>query len=391
MLICLIQGGLWVGSGSSEYYGPHYLLEEDVLLVTLNHRLGFFGFTSKPDKSIGNAGFKDQSLALAWIQDHIHHFGGDKDLVTLMGDSAGALSVAMHLASSMSRNYFHRAFLMSGGLLPQKEFPKEQDYLITKLAKSIGCADNQDEFDCVNRTDATTIVQKMFAVFEFGSNHPIYPLLPVLETEQTPAKQRFIDRDPFELFASGNFAKIPIIVTVTKDEFKLLGIDLFRKRDDLVEFVEHFERAAPSCYIYKPNETVSKELYREYVKYSLTDTANQYELFKGVSQVKTAYNSIFFYRKIEIPDNTSFSHISQGFSDSLMYFPQYRLCQLTKNYTDVYFMKFEYRGSFSNLHCDPAELGGDICDSTCSTLFEASFSSLTKNISNNIFNRNHRR
>lgn len=134
--IFIHPGGLYILSGSSSYFGPEYLLEEDIVLITLNYRLAHFGFTSIGSKeAIENAGFKDQVLVLKWVQNYIDHFGGDKNLVTLMGESAGALSISLHLVSPMSQNLFHRAFMMSSRMLPQVEIPAEQKFLIKRSAE----------------------------------------------------------------------------------------------------------------------------------------------------------------------------------------------------------------------------------------------------------------
>lgn len=90
VIVFIHPGGFYVLDGRSDSFGPEYLMEKDIVLVTFNYRLAFFGFTSLgTNQSIGNAGFKDQALVLKWISDHIHHFGGDSRCVTLMGDSAG--------------------------------------------------------------------------------------------------------------------------------------------------------------------------------------------------------------------------------------------------------------------------------------------------------------
>lgn len=254
--------------------------------------MAFFGFTSiGPDEPISNAGFKDQALALAWVQDHIHHFGGDKSCVTIMGYSAGALSIALHLVSPMSRHHFHRAFIMSGGILPQEKFPKEQKHLIAKLSKLIGCTpENEDDFSCVNRTDTATITNKLRKIFDFGYDNPMYPWLPILESERIPSEQRFLDRDPFESLRNGDFAKVPILLSVTKDEFGASGMRLMEKQDDLNELLEHFRRVAPICFLYDANDTVSDELYRYYVKHNLVDTKHSFGLYKGLIQV--TYNDV---------------------------------------------------------------------------------------------------
>jgi len=84
-VIVFIHGGSWyLGSGSE--YGPSYLLEEDVILVTMNYRLGVLGFLSTGDDVLpGNNGLKDQALALKWVHANIKEFGGDPGRVTIMG------------------------------------------------------------------------------------------------------------------------------------------------------------------------------------------------------------------------------------------------------------------------------------------------------------------
>lgn len=83
-------GGFATGSGNNFLYGPDFLLEQDVILVTLNYRLGAFGFLSLNTKNYsGNMGLKDQQMALKWTHRNIGAFGGDRRRITLMGHSAG--------------------------------------------------------------------------------------------------------------------------------------------------------------------------------------------------------------------------------------------------------------------------------------------------------------
>lgn len=168
VIVFIHPGGLYVGSGSSANYGPEYLMEEDLVLVTFNYRLAFFGFTSiGSDEAIGNAGFKDQALVLKWVHDHIRYFGGDPNCVTLMGDSAGAMSVTLHMVSPLSRHLFHRAFVMSGGILPQAKSPSAQPQLISKLAQLIGCPDHDNAFECVKKADTMPITNNLDGIIQF--------------------------------------------------------------------------------------------------------------------------------------------------------------------------------------------------------------------------------
>lgn len=83
-------GGFTEWSGNDNLFGPDFLVENDVILVTHNYRLGVLGFLSfdTPDYS-GNMGLKDQQLALKWIHENIKHFGGDNNRITVFGESAG--------------------------------------------------------------------------------------------------------------------------------------------------------------------------------------------------------------------------------------------------------------------------------------------------------------
>ncbi|XP_052870996.1 juvenile hormone esterase [Anopheles cruzii] len=115
-VMVFIHGGAFLfGSGNSDCYSPEYLLQEDVVVVTLNYRLGSLGFLHLPSQGVeGNAGLKDQLMVLKWVKQNITNFNGDPNNVTLFGESAGAASVHLHLLSPVSQPYFHRVICQSG-------------------------------------------------------------------------------------------------------------------------------------------------------------------------------------------------------------------------------------------------------------------------------------
>lgn len=105
-VIVFIHGGGYLFGGGS-LLGPAYFLDNDVLLVTFNYRLGALGFLSTGDEaSPGNNGMKDQAMALRWVRDNIEQFGGDPDRITFMGQSAGASAVGLHLMSPLSKGTY---------------------------------------------------------------------------------------------------------------------------------------------------------------------------------------------------------------------------------------------------------------------------------------------
>lgn len=86
-----IHGGVYIeGAGDDYFFGPDFIIEKGTILVTINYRLGIFGFLSlNSTEHSGNMGLKDQQLALKWIHSNIHQFGGDNNRITIFGESAG--------------------------------------------------------------------------------------------------------------------------------------------------------------------------------------------------------------------------------------------------------------------------------------------------------------
>lgn len=138
-VVVYIHGGAFQ-LGSASDHKPHLLMEQDIVLVTLNYRLGVFGFLSVGTyHHPGNLAFKDQVLALKWVKNNIAKFGGDPDVVTLMGNSAGAFSVTAHMVSPMSKGLFHRVIAFSGAIVWQKKLETSYLDLARKLAAKMDC------------------------------------------------------------------------------------------------------------------------------------------------------------------------------------------------------------------------------------------------------------
>ena len=118
-----IHGGAYIsGSCNSIVYDLDYLPLHEIVLVTINYRLGPFGFlkldeaTNGQIKSTGNEGLMDQKLAIQWVKENIDEFGGDSENITLFGESAGAWSVALQSSISPEGNLFSKAICQSGGM-----------------------------------------------------------------------------------------------------------------------------------------------------------------------------------------------------------------------------------------------------------------------------------
>jgi para-nitrobenzyl esterase len=117
VLVWIHGGAFATGTGRSRWYdGAALARRGDVVMVTLNYRLGVLGFTHGIAAGSGNLGLLDQVVALTWVRDHIAAFGGDPGNVTVFGESAGGCSVVALLAMEASRGLFHRAISQSPSL-----------------------------------------------------------------------------------------------------------------------------------------------------------------------------------------------------------------------------------------------------------------------------------
>ncbi|XP_037939280.1 esterase B1-like [Teleopsis dalmanni] len=117
VMVWIYGGGFRLGEASRDWYAPDYFMKKDVVLVTVQYRLGALGFLSLTDPNLhipGNAGLKDQILALKWIKRNCSSFGGNPDCITIFGESAGGCSVALLMLTEQTRGLFHRAIAQSG-------------------------------------------------------------------------------------------------------------------------------------------------------------------------------------------------------------------------------------------------------------------------------------
>ncbi|XP_065225799.1 esterase E4-like [Planococcus citri] len=118
VMVSIHGGGFMLFTGSRLFFSPDYLITRDVVIVTINYRLGVLGFLNLGvPECPGNMGLKDQTLALKWVQQNIARFGGDPNNVAIIGESAGGSSVSYHTISPLSKGLFHKAIMQSGTAL----------------------------------------------------------------------------------------------------------------------------------------------------------------------------------------------------------------------------------------------------------------------------------
>uniref|UniRef100_A0A8C8UIJ5 Carboxylic ester hydrolase n=1 Tax=Peromyscus maniculatus bairdii TaxID=230844 RepID=A0A8C8UIJ5_PERMB len=192
-----IHGGALVGGMASSTDGSILAATEDVVLVHIQYRLGVLGFFSTGDQHArGNWGYLDQVAALRWVQQNIAHFGGNPDLVTIFGESAGGTSVSSHVVSPMSKGLFHRAIMESGVNTSPHFFP------LQTVANLSGCEvkDSETLVHCLRgKSEAEILV--------------INEIIPAVVDGE------FLPRHPKELLASVDFHPVPSIIGVNNDEY----------------------------------------------------------------------------------------------------------------------------------------------------------------------------
>ncbi|XP_017882530.2 esterase FE4-like [Ceratina calcarata] len=221
VMLWIHPGGWNGGIADDTMFGPDFLVEDDVVVVTFSYRFGALGYLNTGDKSApGNAGMKDQVMALKWLKDNIHYFGGSPSRVTIFGASSGAASALYHMVSPMSEGLFNSVILQSGTMLNPWAMtynPREQAFMLGE-ALGIHTTDSAElvqkltEFDVKDIITATTeITQK-----QNGLNGHMNVFVPSVEVDL--GQDVFLSNDPWTLLKSGKIADVPVISGVNADE-----------------------------------------------------------------------------------------------------------------------------------------------------------------------------
>jgi para-nitrobenzyl esterase len=236
VMVWVHGGSFMTGSGSGGLYrGGRLARSGDVVVVTINYRLGFLGFLShpafaelgrtwldgRPWTGTGNWGLADQVAALAWVRDHIAGFGGDPANVTLFGESAGGMSVSTLLAVPEAAGLFHRAVVESGP--PYTCSAEVAAERAERIAAHLGVA-------CTREALATVPADRLVsAAAELGdvSGNDGLLMTPVVDGG-------LLGGPPLEAVAAGSSSAVPLLVGTTRDEsaFFALGSETLRTLDD---------------------------------------------------------------------------------------------------------------------------------------------------------------
>ena len=237
-----IHGGGWLIGSGRLHDGTSLATLGDVVVVTLNYRLGAFGFLHLAElgdevyAASGNCGILDQVAALQWVQDNIAAFGGDPYRVTVFGESAGAMSIGTLLALSAAQGLFQQAILQSGTVGPVKSSTEA-----TTLARTfLKILDVRPEaLSTLEQISADRLIEAASALPDWqgttGEGDTIH-FAPVIDGVILP-------QPPLQAIASGVAKHIPMIIGTTKDEclFYPFADPTWREADEetLIQRVKH--------------------------------------------------------------------------------------------------------------------------------------------------------
>jgi len=208
-VIVFIHGGAFrYSSGRDPLFDAAYTAaQQNAVVVTLNYRLGALGFLAGIHGLQGNYGFTDQQLALNWVKANIDGWGGDSNNVTLWGQSSGAMSAALHLASAPgSQSLFSRAVLESATLSFPYDTPTEASLLAGAFQASLGCID----LPCLRSRPVAAVVNAMPLVVSRDPEILLPVWMPVVDGTT-------ITTQPMDGFKAGAAAK-SVLFGTTRDE-----------------------------------------------------------------------------------------------------------------------------------------------------------------------------
>ncbi|KZO91916.1 alpha/beta-hydrolase [Calocera viscosa TUFC12733] len=213
-LVWLYGGGFLMGGSADHRYNGSWIVQRSmemgtpIIFVSFNYRVHAFGFLGGQevrDAGLENLGLLDQRLALHWIQENIAAFGGDPSKVTIMGESAGAMSVANHLTAYGGRDDgLFRGAIMESGSPTTENYPTidQLEPVYQSVVTKAGCANSTDTLSCLRGVPYDT--------FRTATNGT-YIWEPTIDGN-------FIPYSPTALLNEGNFVKVPLLIGANTDE-----------------------------------------------------------------------------------------------------------------------------------------------------------------------------
>lgn len=224
-----IYGGSFASGSASEsrYDGNNILdLSPDFVFVSFNYRVGVMGFLvsqQMADEESLNLGLLDQKLALEWVQQNIHFFGGDPNRVTAAGESAGSLSISHHMLIP-DQKLFQRALLLSGPASIHLRLPAEGQAGFDNITSAVGCQSNSSSkstLDCLRKKDALKLRDAGDSI-----------------AYRIALDKNYINTQSLTiLMENKQFSKIPLLLHLNQDEGSIFGLSI-KEKSQLLPFVK---------------------------------------------------------------------------------------------------------------------------------------------------------
>ena len=234
------HGGGFSG-GSVKDLRTEWILEKDVVVVTLNYRVGAFGFLTLGNSYVsGNMGLKDQLLALKWVNENIKVFGGDPAKVTLFGSSAGGMSAHLHQLSPQGNDLYRGVVAMSGSALHlASPMAKGQaEWTGQMLVSRVGCQKGgvADIIWCLQECLVTDLLKLSPAEFNYAKSleNDLYnrASLVFLPNVDSYSQNPFLPELPINLMREGKQKDIPLILGTVEDEGALWALVIWEELDE---------------------------------------------------------------------------------------------------------------------------------------------------------------
>lgn len=321
VMVFLHGGGYKTGSNTNYLYNPQFLVQKGVIVVTVNYRLGAFGFLClRIPGAPGNIGLKDQVAALQWIKENIRTFGGNPDSVTIFGGSAGSASVSYLIMSPAAKGLFRRAIMESASALSPFAFSNDPIERASLVAYNMGY-NTKNPFEILQIFRNATKNQILMASATNSSVNlwSKYVFRPCIE-KQTINSKPFLTMSPQEVLESGRYNKVSMIIGYNDKEGIL--------------YVKHFNKQ-----LYKKLNDNFSDMLPDNLYFS-----NSSEKAKVASEVRTFY---FGNRTI---NEESVDSMIDFISDVMFHYPSASIIEYFLNHKHLpifnYYFKYD---SFRNL------------------------------------------
>ncbi|CAH0557610.1 unnamed protein product [Brassicogethes aeneus] len=306
VLVWVFGGGFYSGTTTLDVYDYNIMVaEENIIVVSMQYRLASLGFLYFGTSDVpGNAGMFDQIMALQWIRDNIAAFGGNPNNITLFGESAGAVSVSLHLLSPLSRNLFSQAIMQSGSATAPWAIISREESLLRglRLAEAVGCPHQESDInaviECLKKKDPVELVNNEWGTLGICE----FPFVPIIDGA-------FLDEHPVRALANKNFKKTNILMGSNTEEgyyFILYYLtELFRKEENVYVNRQEFLQAVTELNPYV-NQVARQAIVFEYTDWLNPDDpiANRDALDKMVGDYHFTCNvNDFAHRYAELGNN----------------------------------------------------------------------------------------